>query len=98
MTISHRLFSFVALAFLLITHAVKPQRAHGMVGGYAPADVNDPFVKSVAQFAVEELEKNKSQCSFLASVPADTHLKGTVIQAGMQVCFCFVLIKNAVFY
>ena len=59
----------------------------GMVGGYSPADVHDPFVKAAAQFAVDELvKKDKNRYTFLAQVPPHTHLKGTVVQAQEQVC------------
>lgn len=94
MPLRRSLFSLLFIAFLSSTHAVIPQRQHGMVGGYAPADVNDPFVNTVAQFAVDELEKNKKQYSFLAAVPADTHLKGTVVQAGMQVCVIYNVVVS----
>lgn len=70
----------------------KPQQMHGLVGGFAPADVNDPFVKIVADFAVTEVEKDRTQFNFLSTVPSDTHLTGKVIQAGMQVCVCDLLV------
>ena len=74
------LFTCISTAF-----AVGIKQEHGLVGGYAPADVNDPFVVAVAKFAVDSLEKNKDQYTFLASVPSDTHLVGTVLQAQQQV-------------
>jgi hypothetical protein len=52
-----------------------------MVGAYFPAMVNDPFVQSVADFAMSKLSDSHYQ--FL-TVPVDT-LHGTVVRAQQQV-------------
>jgi len=82
-----RLFSlFLVFVTLSSVDGVGMKQQHGLVGGYAPADVSDPFVSVVAQFAVDELKKNMKQYDFLASVPPDTHLEGKVLLAQQQVC------------
>ncbi len=92
MMLIRRIFLLVSLfACISTAFAVGIKQQHGLVGGYAPADVNDPFVEMVAKFALESLEKNKKQYTFLASVPSDTHLEGTVLQAQQQVCYIMLI-------
>jgi hypothetical protein len=81
MSLLCRVFSLLQLASLLGSGQAIYQGRRTMVGAYFPAMVNDPFVQSVADFALSKLTDAHYQ--FL-TVPVDT-LHSTVVQAQQQV-------------
>jgi ABC-type sugar transport system substrate-binding protein len=72
--------TLLLLATCVVSSQAAMQRRIPMMGGYSPADVNDPFVTSAAQFAVASGSKN--QYSFALG---NENVQVRVLKADQQV-------------